>query len=310
MPVPLTMLSWLLLTSTPEPAEARPDAGAISTGSRASVTAGAPRAPREIRISPGRGLLLILDAPVARDRIVLEARESFRHVTLSADGLLLTLLPSRELRMGRRLTLTIHFVDEAEPNPLDLVLVVSPQSEPQWEVSRRPSPFDRARQEAEESRAQLQECQTALLMATEEHSGREWLMRMLIQGQLSPEGISSKFITAHLIIGPTETFHVHGAVSYRAANGNTNRPMQRLAVDLLLTNQGSTPWAPTQAQLITPTGEWTAEVWSPRPIPPEGTERVLIEADIPGNAAPGPSTLKLWNQQATRMATISGVRFP
>ena len=110
MPVPLAMLSWLLLTSTPELVEAQLDAGARSTGSRSSVTTGAPRSPREIRISPGRGLLLIFDAPLEQDGIVLEARESFRHVTLSADGLLLTLLPSRELRMGRRLTLSLSLI--------------------------------------------------------------------------------------------------------------------------------------------------------------------------------------------------------
>lgn len=307
MPVPLTMLSWLLLTSTPQPAEARPDAGARSTGSRPSGTT---RSPREIRISPGRGLMLIFDAPLDRERIVLEARESFRHVTLSTDGLLLTLLPSRELRMGRRLTLAIPFADEAEPNPLELVLVVSPQSESQWEVSRRPSPFERALMEAEESRSRLQDCQTALRMATAEQNRREGLMPMLIQGHLSPEGIASKSIIAHLITSPTKTFHVLSAFSYRASNGNMSKPMQRLAMDLLLTNHGPTPWAPTQARLVTPTGEWPAEVWTPQPLAPDGTGRVLIAVNIPGNAAPGPSTLKLWNQDGSRTATISGVNFP
>ncbi len=310
MPVPLAMLSWLLLTSTPEPVEARPDAGTSSTGSRSSGTTGASRSPREIRISPGRGLMLIFDAPLTRDGIVLEARESFRHVTLSADGLLLTLLPSRELRMGRRLTLTLQFVNEAEPNPLDLVLVVSPQSEPQWEVSRRLAPSDRAHTEAEESRTRLQECQTALLLATKGQDRHEGLMRMLIQGQLSSAGIASMSITAHLIIGQPETFRVRNAVSYRAADGSMSMPRMRLAVDLQLTNHGSTPWTPTQARLITPTGEWPAEVWSPQPILPKSTERVLIEVDLPGNGTPGPSTLKLWNQEGTRTATISGVRFP
>ena len=150
----------------------------------------------------------------------------------------------------------------------------------------------------------------ALRMATEGQNRREGLMRMLIQGQLSPEGIASKFITAHLNIGPTETFRVRNAVSYRAAHGTASLPRMRLAVDILLTNHGPMPWAPTQARLVTPTGEWTAEMWSLQPIPPAGTERVLIEVDIPGNAAPGPSTLKLWNQDGSRTATISGVNFP
>src|SRR6218665_1175708 len=109
MSTPATVLSLLFLASTPEPLPPRPASEQMSGAPPITGTGDTPPPPREVRIKPGQGLLLVFDTPIQREGLAIDARESFRQVTLSEDGLLLTLMPSTKFPLGRRLRLTTPF---------------------------------------------------------------------------------------------------------------------------------------------------------------------------------------------------------
>ena len=310
MSTPATVLSLLFLASTPEPLPPRPASEQMSGAPRITVTVDTPRQPREVRIKPGQGLLLVFDTPIQREGLAIDARESFRQVTLSEDGLLLTLMPSSKLPLGRRLGLTTRFADGATPASLDFSLVVSSQAEPQWEVYRRPHSAEAYQRTAEEAQSQLHQCRMTLAQERSERDKPPGLMGLLALDQIGQDGVFGKRITFDVVPRQGEAFSVRQAISYRAPNKSRDKPRMRLAVNLTLVNQGTEAWAPANARLVTPNGEWTAEVWAPKPIPPGGMERVLIEVELPSSVPPGPCMLKLWDEAETRVTTLSGIIFP
>ncbi|ATB28092.1 DUF2381 family protein [Melittangium boletus] len=310
MSAPVTVLALLFLASAPKPLPPRTGSDQLSGAPRLTVTADTQHQPQEVRISPGRGLMMTFDTPVQREGLVLEAKESFRQVILSDDGLLLTLMPSSNLPLGKRMKLAIRFADGAEPISMDFSLLVSPQAESQWEVYRQPRPAVAYQREAEEARARLQRCQVELNQERTARDKPPGLMGLLAAKQLTRKGVFGKLITFDVVTRQGDAFLVQQATSYRAPNGNSRNPRMRLAVDLKLKNEGTETWAPSNARLVTPNGEWTAEVWPPEPIPPGGLGRILVEVELPGSVPPGPCMLKLWDKAETQVTTLSGIIFP
>jgi uncharacterized protein (TIGR02268 family) len=306
---PTAALSLLLLSSAPVLAQPATTSWEMTGAPRFTVTADSALERREVRIRSGLGILFVFDTPVQRGGVVVEAREHFRQVSLSEDGLMLTLLPSGELPLGKRLTLTVRFADGTTPTSLDFTLVVSPQAEPQVEVYRRPRPGDSFRLEAEEAEEKLQRCETERARERAERDAPPGLMGLLALKQMGDEGIRSKVITREVSLRPGETFEVVRAVSYRAV-GDTEAPVVRLAVKLSLRSLGTRPWTPAHAELVGQGGRWKVEVWPPEPLAPGATLDVLVEVELAQSAARGPYLLKLWDESGTRMASLSGVTFP
>ncbi|MCY1074637.1 DUF2381 family protein [Archangium lansingense] len=282
----------------------------MSGAPRFTVTADTAGEAREVPISPNRTLSFVFDTPVQGEGAVVEERERFRQVELSKDGLMLMLLPSDELKPGKRLRLTVRFADGATPKSLDFTLVVSARAEPQVEVYRELRPCDSYRQQAEEAEARARQYQTQLARERAERDAPRGVIGLLALNQMNEKGIRSKRITKDVTLRPGEAFTVKEAVSYLATSGEKDDSVTRLAVELKLLNRGTQPWTPTHAQLVGEGGRWDLEVWPPQPIAPGERGRVLTEVERPGNAAPGRYLLKLWDASTTRTVTLSGVTFP
>ncbi|HEX5747488.1 MAG TPA: DUF2381 family protein [Archangium sp.] len=313
MPVPCSttvLLLLLLHPGLPTPAQPAMASWDMSGAPRFTVTADTAGEAREVLISPHRALALLFNMPVRSGGVVVEERERFLQVSLSEDGRMLNLLPSDELKTGQRLRLTVRFADGATPTSADFTLVVSPRAEAQVEVYRELRPCDSYRQQAEETEAKHQQCQTQLARERAEREAPRGIIGLLVLRQMGEEGIRSKVITEEVTPRPGEAFHVEHAVSYRATGGEKESEVTRLAVELRLWNEGSKPWTPTHAQLVGEGARWDLAVWVPGPLGPGKEDRVLVEGERPGRAASGPYVLELWDAGMTRTVTLSGVTFP
>ena len=71
------------------------------------------------------------------------------------------------------------------------------------------------------------------------------------------------------------------------------------------------PGRPTKVQLAIVSSRWMMDVWAPEPLAPGVPVRLLAEVELPEAEVPtGPSLLRLWNEEGTRLAVLSGVTFP
>ena len=294
-------------------------AGAPITGSpeemtvlpRIVVTAETPPREHEVRISSGRGLLLVFDAPVRREALLLQDRERFRQLSLSEDGLVLTLLPRADLPMGRRFGLSVRFVDGEVPASLDFLLVVHPEAESQVEVYRRPRPGASYQREAEELRTQLAQCQTTL---NQERTGRQaplGVVGLLVTGQLRPGGILGRRINRELAFRQEDALRLDKADSYRVRGFERAGSKEKVVLDLRVIPTGQEPWRPMKAQLVSEGGRWAMDLWVFEPRVLGEPVRLVAEVELPEAQVPtGPSQLRLWDEAGTRLAVLSGVTFP
>jgi uncharacterized protein (TIGR02268 family) len=312
IPVPsITLLSLLCAISpTPGLAQSDIDPWRMAGVPRFTVTADTPSPVSEVRISPGRGVLFVFDTAVRRDGIMLAERTLFRQISLSEDGLLLTLMPSGGLPLGKRLNLTVRFADEELPLSMDFTLAVSTQAEPQVEIYRHTRSGDFLQREAGETRARLQQCQTDLERERLKRDKPPGLLGLIALNQLGAEGVLSKSITKEIELHRGEAFKIKQAITHRAPSGEVGDPVVRLAVDLMVLNTGTQPWIPVGAQLVGPSGPWEAELWPPEPILPGQNRRILVEVELAGAEIPNPCLLKFWDAEGSRTLTLSGVTFP
>jgi uncharacterized protein (TIGR02268 family) len=302
-------LLCLLAASTQ--ARARPLPEELTGSPRFMVTADAPSESRQVRVSQGLGTVFVFDTPVQRDGVILEQRERFRQVSLSEDGLLLTLLPLGELSMGTRLRLTVRFTDGAVPVSADFLLVVHPQAEHQVEVFRLPRSSESYKQESEAAQVELQQCQVRLARERVEFGRPSGLTGLLALEQMDWQGVRGKRIEEDMLLGRGEAFVALKVTSYSSTRGEEEAKVVRLAVDLTLANNGLKPWRAANAELVGPGGRWTMALWSPHPIAPGASGRIVVEVELPLADVPsGRHVLKLWDEDGVRTATLWGVTFP
>lgn len=301
----------LFLLAANAQALARPHSEEMTGSPHFTVTADAPSEARPVRVSPGLGTLFVFDTPVQREGVILEQRERFRQVSLSEDGLLLTLLPLGELSMGTRLRLTVRFADGEVPASVDFLLVVHPEADRQVEVFRLARSGDSYKQESEVAQVELQQCKVQLARERVEYSRPPGLTGLLVLNQMDERGVRARRITEDLSLGRGEVFRAQAATSYSATSGAAGAEVVRLAVELDLANSGSRPWRAANAELVGPGGRWTMGLWSPQPIATGASERIVVEVELPlAEVRSGRHVLKLWDEDGVRTVTLSGVTFP
>lgn len=299
----------LLLASAPSLAQPRPHPWEMTGAARFVVTADASREAREVRLRPYSTLTFIFDTPVHPKGVVLEEREHFRQVSLSEDGLMLTLLLWGELSPGQRLKLTVRFADGQAPESLSFTLVVHPQAEHQVEVFRRPRPGGSYQREAEEAEARFQQCQAELVRERAERDAPRGLLRLLVLKQMNKEGVPARDISEDVSLRRGESFQVQRVISYRATGGEEEAQVVQLAVALDLMNEGLEPWTVAGAELVGPGGRWKMELWAPEPFTPGTWIPVRMQVELPADKARGPYRLQLWDESGARTLTLSGVTF-
>ncbi len=88
--------------------------------------------------------------------------------------------------------------------------------------------------------------------------------------------------------------------------------VMRVAVAMTMDNPGTAPWTARDAALLVGKGQDVkeAKVWQPAPIPPGGSDLVMVETELLAHEARGTFTLKLWDENGGRLVTLGGVTFP
>ncbi|WNG53391.1 DUF2381 family protein [Archangium gephyra] len=262
-------------------------------------------------IHPGLSTSFFFDAKLGR--VELTGREHFRVIE---DEMGLALVPTRALMRGERVPMTVFFQEGTAPMSARFILVVHPsESARQVEVTHQPRTLASYREGEQQARAEARQCREDKARLESRCSGQAGLLGLLAHGLLGEGGIAEKNIIKSVISRPGNTLTSVTARSYRsrATHGEDGRKMVRLAVELSLKNNGSTPWTPAGAVLVGPDGmEWKVLGVSPlEPIAPGKRLSVGVEVETTAEAARGVFNLKLWGQEASGGSEFfDGVTFP
>ena len=305
------LLSFVLLTS-PAGARGQSPLPRCESGTRhLQLTADTPRTAHEVCIRPGLSSSFLFNVKLTR--VEVPGQERFR---LLKDETGFLLVPSRDVKDGERIRVTVHFQEGVTPASITFLLVVHPaEAERQVEVTLQPRTVASYQEGEQRALEQVQRCQEDRARLQAECVGQVGLRGLFAQGLLGKEGVPSKDIKQLMSAHPGNTLTSGTALSYRADTERMEEghKVVRLAVVQEFHNTGRTPWTPAGAVLVGPRGEeWKAlGVWPLKPIAPGKKQRVVVEVEATQEAARGTFTLKLWSQEGSGAVELfDGVTFP
>jgi len=305
------LLSFVLLAA-PAGASGPSPLPVCESGTRhLELTADTPRTAHEVCIHPGVSSSFLFN--VKLKRVELPGRERFR-VVQDETGLLL--VPTRALKDGERVPVTVHFQDGAAPASVTFSLVVHPaEAERQVEVLLQPRTVASYREGEQRALEEVQQCHQETARLRTECNGQVGLRGLFAQKLIGAKGIPSKNIRESSSAPPGNTLTTTEAYSYRSdtPRGEGGRQVVRLAVAQELHNNGKAPWTPAGAVLVGSQGQaWKAlGVWPLEPISPGKSRLVVVEVEATEEQARGTFTLKLWNQEGGGgVERFDGVTFP
>ena len=305
------LLSFVLLAA-PAAVNGHSSLPVCESGTRQlELTADTPRTAHEVCIHPGLSSSFLFNVKLAR--VELPGRERFRVIQ---DETGFTLMPTRALKDGERVRMTVHFQDGAALASVTFALVVHPaEGERQVEVLLQPRTVASYREGEQRALEQVQQCHQEKARLQTQCAGQVGLRGLFAQGLLGEEGVPSKDIQKSLSARSGNTLTLSKAHSYRADTERTEggHKVVRLAVVQKLHNNGKTPWTPAGAVLVGPRGEeWKAlGVWPLEPIAPGRFRLVVVEVETTEERARGTFTLKLWSQEGGgQIEFFEGVTFP
>jgi uncharacterized protein (TIGR02268 family) len=301
----LSTLLGLALLASPGEATEKPPRLTCESGTRyIELDASRHGQVPEVCIRPALSLNLFFDAELAR--VEVEEPGRFRRVKLAEDTL--TLVPSAGLADGVRVPVTVYFKDGAAPVSASFMFVVHPsEAERQVEVSRHPRTLESLRQGEQQAKAQAQQCQEEKARLQAECSGRSGLTGLIASRLLGAKGVAAQWLD-NAALRPSSSFKSQEAISYRAV-GPEGRG--RVAVEVTLKYNGTTPWTPVGAALVGPNGKvlGTPTVWPLKPIAPGRWLRVVVEVEAAEEEVQGTFMLKLWGLEGEDIVLLDGVTF-
>jgi len=262
-------------------------------------------------IHPGLPTNFFFDAKLGR--VELPGRERFQ---LIADEAGLSLVPTQALTQGERVPVSVTFQEGTDPAGVRFTLVVHPSEAARVvQVTRQPRSLASYREGEQQARADSRQCREEKAHLEARCSGQGGLLGLLAQGLLGEGGILSKVLNRSVTSRPGNTLESMKARSYRADTTRLEgeHKVVRLAMELQLRNDASTPWTPAGAVLVGPKGEeWKALGVGPlEPIAPGKKQPVRVEVEMTEEEARGTFTLKLWNQETGGGGELfDGVTFP
>ena len=305
------LLPFVLLAA-PADANAQSPLPRCESGTRhLKLMADTPRTAHEVCIRPGLSSSFLFNAKLAR--VEVPGQERFR---LIKDETGFLLVPSRDVKDGERILVTVHFQEGVTPASITFLLVVHPaEAERQVEVTLQPRSVASYQEGEQRALEQVQQCQQEKARLQAECAGQVGLRGFFAQGLLGEEGVPSKDVRKSISAHPGNTLTSVKQRSYRADTERREggRKVVRLAVVQELHNNGRTPWTPAGAVLVGRRGEeWKAlGVWPLEPLFPGEKYRLMVEVECTEEAARGTFTLKLWSQEGgARGELFDGVTFP
>ena len=310
-PSSAALLSFVLLAASTGASGQSPLPPCESGTRHLELSADTPRTTYEVCIRPGLSSSFLFNVKLAR--VELPGRERFRVI---ADETGFLLVPSRALKDGERVPVTVHFHDGAAPASVGLLLVVHPtEAERQVEVLLQPRTVVSYREGEQRALEEVQQCHQEKARLQTECAGQVGLRGLFGQGLLGKQGVPSQDMRKSLSARLGNTLTSTEARSYRADTERIEggHKVVRLAVVQDLHNNGRTPWTPAGAVLVGSKGqEWKAlGVWPLEPLLPGEKYRLVVEVECTEEEARGTFTLKLWSQEGgARGELFDGVTFP
>jgi uncharacterized protein (TIGR02268 family) len=305
-------LLQLVLLAAPAGAHEPSPLPSCESGTRRLELTGQASAHRPaVCIHPGLSTSFFFDAKLAR--VELAGRERFR-VVEGEEGF--TLILRVALPAGERVPVTVYFQDDRAPASAAFDLVVHPfAAERQVEVARHPRTPASYQQGEQQALAEAQRCREEMARLQAGCTGQVGLTSLLAQGLMGERGVPHKNITTEVTSSSANTLTSIKALTYRSDTNHLEGKSKvvRLAMELKLRNNGSTPWTPAGAVLVGPQHvELKAlSVWSPGPIPPGRKRRVVVEVETTEAAARSTFSLELWGQEGGGGSQrFDGVTFP
>lgn len=258
-------------------------------------------------ISPGQTTLVNFDGALVPGSLALDSADRFTQAEPGPSSL--KLVPSERLAAGERLRLTVRFQDAAAPTSGALLLVVHPaQAAHLVDVHRQTRTVESFRQEVGVLDEQLRQLQQENARLRAESTGPRGLAGLHALGLLSEAAFSFRDNSKSAKVSPASALLLNGGVSsFRAAG--------RVAVKMHFKNpEGAAPWTAQGAKVVLEDRKGAElkvlEVWPREPIPPGGTLRIVVEAELSDVTAQGPFTLRLWEAEGGRTAIVQGVMLP
>jgi uncharacterized protein (TIGR02268 family) len=272
---------------------------------RIELLADAAGAEPELHIRPKVSTVITFDVRRAREpagRLQVELERSTAFTQVEAGESVLRLVPSRELKAGDRLRLTVRLGDGVAPPEAAFVLVVGADRVDRLvEVVRAPLPVESPSLETREAWAALRQCQDALTRAQAAPGG---LTALLISMALTDSGV----VTRNL---PEVAARWKGS-AFEAKRLRTYRAGRRVLVEVLLrAREPGAPWMARSASLAGSGGELlkVVSVWQESPVTVDTPERVLVEAEADEFLPPESWTLWLSEDGGGRPLVLSGIAF-
>ena len=254
----------------------------------------------EVQLSPNQPTLLLFDADLKAGGMKLPAAERF---TVAEPGLRhVTLWPSRQVRAGERLPLTVCFADGAAPGCARFLLAVHASvGERQVEVFRYARPVESFQAEVvglREENARLREENARLRRESTRPVGLTGLHDARLMGANGIPGSDGLRSTSQ---SPKPQVRATRVISYRAPG--------RAGVRLELRNLDDQEWTPQGAVLVGPKGEELEPRFAPQTLAPGGQGTLFFEVEAADEQLVGPFLLKVW-EGSSKAFSLGNVTFP
>jgi uncharacterized protein (TIGR02268 family) len=268
-----------------------------------SLVRGTSRA-EEICVSPGLLTGFVFDASAKVD---LEDEIRFAEVTHSRTSF--SIMPPGDGVEGERFRLTARFEDGAS---VTFVLVLhSGQGTRQVQVYRDKRTRESFQYEVAQERAknqqhlrEIERLRHQLEQLRVEGGDLSWLRRLIVSNWMGRNGIRALDITSKLRASTEGPLTALQGTAYRADS--------RVAIDVWIRNSSETPWSATLVSLVDERGKelpgirlWQADGG----IPPNTSQRLVVEADIDAQTPLGEVTLHL-REDGPRTISLLQVAFP
>lgn len=235
-------------------------------------------------IQPERETTLVFKAPLARESVELEQRESFRRLEVGEHSI--SLVPSANLKPDARLRLAVRFVEGTEPmGALFQLLVTSSRGEQRIEIAGLlPS---------------CEGCANQLQAASAGSDGDGLLTGLLVSGKMDERGIR----TRDVVPGPQDESPV------KVLQATSFRSVDRVALRLEIQIPGDAPWRMEGAVLQHGGEVLPLKSWPPTALPP-GRATLILEKAAGGGELMGNYFLEVREAGGNRALFIRRVDFP
>jgi uncharacterized protein (TIGR02268 family) len=300
------LLALSLLTATADAAEHPPLPSCEAGDARLELDADALGTVPAFCVTPELTSTFLFDAKLARVELI--GREHFRRVVEAVDSFMV--IPSESMRDLEPRRVTVHFADGAAPASLTFILVVHPaRAVRQVDVIRQTRPVAFYKQEAQEAQSKALRCEEEKTRMRAEQGGPGGLRGLRAAGLLDQYlGVVVKRIATDLKPRPRNALGLLPALSARAGSEEKGR----VAVEVEVKNQGTTPWTLAGAMLRGAKGEELTPLPEATPVsilPGAEGGRIMVECEATTNQARGAYTLTLWDADG-RSVILDNVTFP